>query len=264
VICVQTLHGYKLFLQGEDTSITPHVAQAGCYEFEEEQFIKRVVQGGDWVIDVGANVGALSMLFAHRVGPFGRVFSYEPNPLCAALLKKSLVVNWMHERVVLREKGVGSAPSRMVLHYGRTRLGDASLVNLDETGSLKNTLDILGDAASVEVEVTTLDGDFPVNLPIRLLKVDVEGFEHHVLSGAARLLDNKCIDLLMLECTREVYGANWPAFERELHRLVERGYVPAMVTRRSKLQKIALKRALYGNVGRNVFFVSPHAQQTLC
>jgi FkbM family methyltransferase len=263
VICVQTLHGYKLFLQGEDTSITPHVAHAGCYEFEEEQLIKHVVQSGDWVIDVGANVGALSMLFAHRVGSFGRVFSFEPNPLCAALLKKSLVVNWMHERVRLHEKGVGSMPARMVLRYGRTRLGDASLVNLEEVGSFKPTLDMLGDAAQIEVEVTTLDAEFPVNLPIRLLKVDVEGFEHQVLAGAARLLDNRCIDLLMLECSREIYGANWPAFEVELKRLVERGYSPAMVNRRGQLKKIGMQQVLYDNVGRNVLFVSPHAQRTL-
>ena len=42
IICTQTVHGLKMYLSGEDGSVTPDIALQGTYEFREEMFIKRV------------------------------------------------------------------------------------------------------------------------------------------------------------------------------------------------------------------------------
>ena len=44
VICTQTVHGPKIFLVGDDVTVTPSIALHGTYEFEEELFVKRVVR----------------------------------------------------------------------------------------------------------------------------------------------------------------------------------------------------------------------------
>jgi FkbM family methyltransferase len=263
VICAQTVHGPKILLHGEDVTVTPSIALNGSYEFEEEIFVKRLVRHGDWVIDVGANVGILSLLSADSVGPFGRVFCYEPNPLPASLLKKSLVMNWCHERVEVREKALGSESGVSRLRFSREVLGGATLAVTDNAATIDSSLALLGTQDEVDVQVSTLDTDFPVNLPIRLLKIDAEGFEHHVLRGGRRLLENKCVDVLMLECVEEVYGQNWPLYLREIERLTSFGYVPYKLTRSSKLRPIAFSDIIGANRSRNIVLISRPAIATI-
>ncbi len=135
IICAHMAHGPKIYLSGDDVSITPEIALRGSYEFYEELFATRVVRQGDWAIDVGANVGVFSLLFAQSVGPFGRVYAYEPNPLPASLLKKSLVLNWFHDRVAVRQKAAGSERSTMQLRFSRNMLGGATLSSAGSGGT---------------------------------------------------------------------------------------------------------------------------------
>ena len=69
VICVRSVHGFKVFLVGEDASITPDIAHCGYYELHEERLIQKIVRGGDWAIDVGANVGMLTPGHGQRGRP---------------------------------------------------------------------------------------------------------------------------------------------------------------------------------------------------
>jgi FkbM family methyltransferase len=263
VICAQTIHGPRIYLVGEDASLTPEIAQHGTYEFYEEVFAKRVVRPGDWAIDVGANVGAFSLVFANSVGPSGRVFSYEPNPLPASLLKKSLVTNWFHDRVSVREMALSSEVGTFTLRFNRERLGDATLAAKENTGTFEKTVALLGSSNEVEVPVRTLDLEFPVDLPIRILKIDAEGFDHHVLRGAARLLERNSIDILMLECLQEVYGSGWHEFMVELKKIIGFGYQPHVLTKKSKLTPITFNDILYSTRERNIVFVSPDARHTI-
>jgi FkbM family methyltransferase len=262
-ICAQTIHGPKMFLVGEDCTVTPAIALNGTYEFREEQFIKRVIRRGDWVIDVGANVGIISLLSALKVGPFGRVFSYEPNPLPAGLLKKSLIINWLHDRTEVRQQAMGAERGQLKLRFSPEVLGGATLAELGSAGTFEASTDLLQASVEIDVEVSTLDTDFPVDLPIRFLKVDAEGFEHQVLRGGARLLERHCIDILMLECVQEVYGAAWQEFLTEIKKLIGYGYEPYVLDRRSKLKRITYNNILLPNRGRNVVFVSKSAQHTI-
>lgn len=262
-ICAQTVHGLSIYLHGEDVSITPPIALKGTYEFREERFIQRVVDRGDWVIDVGANVGIMTLVAAQKVKPCGRVFAYEPNPLPANLLKKSLVLNWFHDRVVVREKGIGSAPGRLQLRFSKGLLGGATLASEDSQAAFGETVSLVSNEETLDVEVTTLDADFPVNLPIRLLKIDAEGFEHEVLRGARRLFQEQCVDILMMECLQEVSGSNWEAILAEVKKLMDIGYKPHLLTSSSRLQEINWRRVLAPNRDRNIIFISPHALPTV-
>jgi FkbM family methyltransferase len=263
VICAQTIHGPKMLLVAEDCTVTPAIALNGTYEYRDEQFVKRVVRRGDWVIDVGANVGIFSLLSGLSVGPFGRVFSYEPNPLPAGLLKKSLVINWLHDRTEVRQQAMGSERGQLKLRFSPEVLGGATLAESGTAGTFDTSTELLQASVEIDVEVATLDSDFPVDLPIRLLKIDAEGFEHHVLRGGVRLLERHCVDILMIECVQEVYGAAWQEFLAEIRKLIDYGYDPYTLDRRSKLRKISYNNILFANRGRNVIFVSKHARHTI-
>jgi FkbM family methyltransferase len=263
VICAQTVHGPKIYLLGEDLSITPEIALHGTYEFYDEMFAKRVIRRGDWAIDVGANVGAFSLLFALAVKQFGRVYCYEPNPLPASLLKKSIVMNWFHDRVDVRQKALGSNAGTCTLRFSRERLGDATLSTKDSTTTFEKSLSLLTDQSEIPVTVATLDADFPVDLPIRLLKIDAEGFDHHVLRGASRLLERNCVDILMLECLQEVYGEAWGELVAELRKIIGYGYETYILTKSAKLQSINFDEILHSDRDRNIILVARHAKTTI-
>src|SRR5918996_4770073 len=62
----------------------------GRYEAEELGLMRRLVQPGQTIIDVGANVGYTARFFAKIVGPRGKVYAFEPNRLIYPLLKRNV------------------------------------------------------------------------------------------------------------------------------------------------------------------------------
>ena len=60
------------------------------------------------IIDLGANIGYFTLLLARLVGPTGRVYAFEPDPRCTALIKRSLERNGFHN-TVMEQKAVSNA-----------------------------------------------------------------------------------------------------------------------------------------------------------
>lgn len=65
----------------------------GVWEPVLSEFILRHVREGDVCVDIGANIGYFSLLFAKRVGPSGRVIAIEPAPNTARRLRANLELN---------------------------------------------------------------------------------------------------------------------------------------------------------------------------
>ncbi len=136
--------------------------------------------------DVGANLGLYTLWGARLVGAEGRVHAFEPVPKVRACLAHAVGLNGFgNVRIVAA--GVGAEPGRTVLY----QLPSASGVTSRYHESKQH---------GVEVDVTTLDAEFPhAAAPPVLVKVDVEGMEVEVLRGARRLLGGSTPPLLVLE-----------------------------------------------------------------
>ena len=136
--------------------------------------------------DVGANLGLYTLWGARLVGAQGRVHAFEPVPKVRACLARSVGLNGFgNVRIVAA--GVGAEAGRTVLY----QLPCASGVTSRYRESKQH---------GVEVDVTTLDAEFPhAAAPPDLVKVDVEGMEVEVLRGARRLLASSTPPLLVLE-----------------------------------------------------------------
>lgn len=229
-VVVSTIHGHQLVANGYDYSLTPRLARDGHFELASERFVAKTLQGGDWFIDVGANIGLFSLLAAGKCGPFGRVFAFEPNPIVAELLKESAVLNWYHDRIVIKESALSDKTGTMQLQVPRSRLGDARIVRdpraarCEGEDAFTRTRQFLGDDMILDVEVETLDEAFPIDLPIKLLKIDAEGHEAQVLAGARRLLAAKAFDYIMIEAIVDVGIREWEQTQASLNGIMERGY----------------------------------------
>jgi FkbM family methyltransferase len=147
---------------------------------EDHFFFTSYLRAGDRVVDVGANVGALTLAAALAVGEDGRVVAIEAHPRTFRYLQANVRLNRaLH--VELFHRAVGDAPGTIVISDG----------TLDD----QNRVQVGSDTSGVEVPMDTLDSLLAgVLTHIDLLKIDVEGFELFALRGANELLQKiECV-----------------------------------------------------------------------
>ena len=70
--------------------------------FEDEiKFVRKIIQIGDDVIDIGANYGAYTLSIAKIIGNTGKVYSFEPESQTAETLLMSIQINDFKPAVVI-------------------------------------------------------------------------------------------------------------------------------------------------------------------
>jgi FkbM family methyltransferase len=162
----------------------------GAHEIVMVRELKRMVRPGMTVYDVGANIGTYSSHFASWIGPAGRLYAIEPNPLCVSYLRANL------ERTTARNYSVlplalsnGPCTVRFTINYASSMIGIGS--DSPQTGKPGHTIQVQGE--SLDRLVTRLNLRNP-----DFIKVDVEGAEGSVIAG---MLDTlvRSRPILMLE-----------------------------------------------------------------
>jgi FkbM family methyltransferase len=175
------------------------VYNQGTYEEGTLDVLRRCLNEGDVFFDVGANIGLMTLLAAQRVGESGAVHAFEPNPEVAGVLRRNVAIN-AFKNVHVHEHALGSHESTEVLYGNREiSVGSASLIKPEHT-----------DDPGVQVNVSTLDTFISTHgiPPIKMMKIDVEGWEYEVLRGGERLLKSPDAPILCFEYsnTHPVHG----------------------------------------------------------
>jgi FkbM family methyltransferase len=156
------------------------------------RWIEEYLKPGEVLYDVGANVGAYTLIAAVAV-PGARVVSFEPGPANFAALCANLELNAVSERVLAVPLALGERPRSASLDRDGAVPGTAPRVvdgMAREDGSFAVLVDRLDDVAS----------RFDLPQPDHL-KLDVEGAELEVLDGGERLLG--AVRSVMVELDRE-------------------------------------------------------------
>jgi FkbM family methyltransferase len=149
----------------------------GTAEADIQTFLASHLRPGDTVLDLGANVGFLTLVSAAIVGPAGRVVAFEPMPGNATALRRNVELNGLTNVEVVQAAVSRAAGSASFATNGSDQRG--SLVRATDDGGGT----IVVDTVSVDDEVVRL-GVSPA-----LIKIDVEGAELDVLIGMRRVLD---------------------------------------------------------------------------
>jgi FkbM family methyltransferase len=138
------------------------------------------VRAGQVCLDVGANLGAWVIQFAHWVGPTGRVLAFEPNPATQAVLAEHIRMNQLSNCTTIVPAAVGARAGTATFFAsdvdGMSRIGSPN-PHLQKTSQM------------LEVPVLTLDAYCAEqHLTPDWLFIDIEGYEAHALMGAEALI----------------------------------------------------------------------------
>ena len=138
---------------------------------DEDVFFNRYLKPSDKVIDVGANIGTISLLVSSLVTDSGKVISIEANPKTYEYLKGNIAFN-----------------NRKNITAINIALGDSKgeIMFSDKFEDDQNKIETNG--SGIKVPITRLDELGITEPTIDLLKIDVEGFELFVFKGAGEIL----------------------------------------------------------------------------
>lgn len=170
---------------------------------EDESIIIALVSPGDVVVDVGANVGAITLAASRAVGEAGRVHAFEPHPRTFKYLQGNLELN-QAVNVMAHNVALGEDDGTVI--FSSRRSDDQNYV--------------VQSADGIPVEARRLDDVLRDEPRIALLKVDVEGYELAVLKGAAEALRRS--DSVFFEAWEDLakrYGYSTPEINAYLQNL---------------------------------------------
>ena len=134
----------------------------------ERDVLRRLLRPGMRAVDVGANIGYYLLLIESRIGPSGSVACFEPEPDNLRELERNVQANRL-ENVRIFAAAVGAEDGRVAMRTGI----NAAVAGEEEGG---------------DFSVPLLRLDSALEGPVDFVKIDVEGYEGHVLAGGRRLL----------------------------------------------------------------------------
>ena len=237
----QTVFGQLLYVDARDTSLLPSLVVRGYWEPGVTRALLRLVRPGQHVVEVGANVGWYSLLFASRVVPGGSVTAFEANPRMVELLRRTLAANGYTAAVRVVPLAVTDRPGRATLHRLRHQQGSSSLHPFTPAD-----LAVWDDEASpLEVEATSLDAFFGSDgPPPDLIRIDAEGAEPSILAGAQRLLERAPRVQLVLEFRPDILTRAGHEPHAFLTSLMHLGFRLHVISPRGRCRPITVDRLL--------------------
>ncbi|XP_022731608.1 uncharacterized protein LOC111286085 [Durio zibethinus] len=136
-----------------------------------------------FVVDVGANVGMAS--FAAAVMGF-KVLAFEPVLENLQRICDGVWFNRIEELITIFEAAASDRNGNITFHKLVGRLDNSAVSAVGAKLAFKSNEEV-----AVQVRSISLDDLIPELEPVLLLKIDVQGWEYHVLKGAKKLLSRK-------------------------------------------------------------------------
>lgn len=135
----------------------------GLNDFEDMSFLLHYLRAGDIFLDVGANVGAYTVLAS--AAAYARSYAFEPSPAALQSLQGNVELNHIADLVNIEPYAIGRAPGSVSI----STAGPSAMHHIGAGGS------------SARIEMRTIDS---YGLSPAIMKIDVEGYEAEVLAGA--------------------------------------------------------------------------------
>jgi len=205
--------GFKvlMFIKPDNGGVDNYIYLNSIHEQEILNVIRENVQAGDTVVDVGANIGQHTLFMSKFVGETGSVYAFEPLKSNTDSIQKSLKLN-NSQNVKVETMAVGEKDTEVKMY-------------VPETSNDRSSRELVGIVVEnfEKVKMTKLDTYFK-DKKIDFIKIDTEGFESEVVSGASKMIAEHQPKIL-LEYAPKFYEGRKLDSNDLLRTLIENGYV---------------------------------------
>lgn len=175
-VTLTLVDGVKIVVPNSIELITPYVLFEQQDWFEDEiKFLRRLLQSGQKVIDIGANYGAYTFSMAQKVGITGNVWSFEPASSTAKLLAEGISANGFNH-IVLEQSALSNVCGTAQLSLNENSKPNA-LIH-EESSSTSNTESVALHTIDECLEQYSWQN-------IAFMKIDAEE-EYNILQGGKR------------------------------------------------------------------------------
>jgi FkbM family methyltransferase len=211
----------------------------GGWETETLDFLRQRLRPNDVVVEIGANIGAHTLVMAQFVGPGGTVYAFEPTEYASRKLQRNIELNHGIANIVLRRELVTNG------------MADLPRRNIRSSWKLKPDSQIPTEAVSASA--TSID-EFAVTEGIdqlSLLKIDVDGYDFKVLQGARETL-TRLRPTIFVELCEYALQEQGDSVDRLLELLLGLGYRgqyldgTPIADSREVLQRVGLDTSING------------------
>ena len=223
--------------KGNHKTVHNFLSNGMFYEPDVTNLMKRALRSGDCAVDIGSNLGCHTLFMSKFVGVTGKVIAFEPDPRNLIDFKNNLAINLI-KNITLHEVAVSDGKKKVdLLSYdldgGWTAVSEGAANNVDDAQLVSGI-----DAHSLDEMIKWEK--------VRLVKLDVEGYEGKVLDGAEHLINQGLVDFWIVEyaphCLATFGEDQWTIRNRfksvgyDCFVLTRSGQIPQFVPSETKIQ----------------------------
>ena len=222
-----------------------HLYVFGDYELPTIRFLRRVLKPGSVCLDVGAQMGYLTLAMATAASSKTIVHSFEPEDQNAARFRENIALNAL-SNVTLHQTAVSTVDGALKLYLSNDRnAGTHSTVYIESNVSTE----------FIEIPSVRLDSFVRQHAlqPVDLIKIDVEGAEVDVIEGARSVLQHHrpIVIMELSDHLQQARGQTCTEFKQSMATL---GYAPYFINEDGTLRSCPMDAA---HVNDNIVFVHP-------
>lgn len=185
----------KIFLH-IDSPVEYEFRLKSCFhEPETVEWIEKYIKKNDTVFDVGANVGAYSLIIAKRNNMKNRIYSFEPNFTSYNKLCKNIILNNCESCIFPFQIALSNKYGIDILNYSSLEIGSA-YHTLGVNKFLKDKPEYRQQ--TIVFSIDKFIDDFNIQSP-QHIKIDVDGIEHEILQGAEKTISKTSFRSLNVE-----------------------------------------------------------------
>lgn len=198
----------------------------GDFERKLLSTAEREVRPGATVLDLGANIGTVTLFLGKLVGKTGRVFCVEPLAANFALLERNVDRTGFLDRVRAERCALGTEEKTITLHFDEQsdNWGEVSLLDQASQGT--------EEVPMRRLDTLWKEWDRP---QFDFVKLDVEGYEYEVLQGATKMLREKPPKVWVVEFNVDYLNRAENGVQRLWDLFRQFGYEPFSMEKEEKL-----------------------------
>lgn len=185
---INTTLGFPIYVLPGD-QLSESIAMSGIWEPFLGHIMETYIKPGMNAIDIGCHIGYHSIHMAHLVGPLGKVWCYDANPILCEVLDKSIKLNQFEENC-------------FVTNLGISKDGGDLIFSIEENsnpcmGTFYNNSGIINAETTMVIPTKSLDQLFPETV-IDFIKIDAEFLDLDVITGGKKLI-TRCKPIIAFE-----------------------------------------------------------------